>query len=134
MPYNAQLSGVCPQLVNSTKVVKSTEAHNGSKWHCVPQVKNSFAQRIVESTALSQRQISRSSCTETSQKALRHMPDQRLLASESFSLFFAEYDRESPTFTNRLAASIEFLEFGKFTYYSIQFLFIKLRSLAFDYA
>ena len=34
---------------------------------------------VVESTADSQRQISRSSCTETSQKALRHMPDKRLL-------------------------------------------------------
>jgi len=63
MLHNAQLSGVCPQLVNSTKVVKSAEAHNGSKWHCVPKVKNSCEQKLVESTAVSQRQISRSSCT-----------------------------------------------------------------------
>ena len=77
---NDQLSGVCPQLVNSTKVVKSAEAHNGSKGHCVPKVKTSCEHKKVESTTVSQRQISRSNSTETNQKALRHMPDQRLLA------------------------------------------------------
>ncbi|MEO1255091.1 MAG: hypothetical protein AAFY41_09430, partial [Bacteroidota bacterium] len=57
MKDNAQLSGVCPQLVNGTKVVKSAEAHNGSKWHCVLKVKNSCEQKFVEITAISQRQI-----------------------------------------------------------------------------
>ena len=65
---NVQLSGVCPQLVNSTKVVKSAEAHNGSKWHCVPKVKISCEQKSVESTAVSQRQIHGESSTETSRK------------------------------------------------------------------
>ncbi|MEO9474105.1 MAG: hypothetical protein ABJG41_01170 [Cyclobacteriaceae bacterium] len=55
MMYNDQLSGVCPQLVNCTKVVKSAEAHNGSEWHCVPKVKNSCEQMLVESTTVSQR-------------------------------------------------------------------------------
>ena len=77
------------QLVNSSNVVKSAEAHNGSKWHCVLKVRNSCEQKIVESTAVSQRQISRSSCTEISQKALRHMPDQRLLCTFIFSLKFS---------------------------------------------
>ena len=84
LAYNDQLSGVCPQLVNSTKVVKSAEAHNGSKWHSVQKVKNSCELMMVESTAVTQRQISRSSCTENSQKALRHMPDQRLLSALIF--------------------------------------------------
>ncbi|REE01305.1 hypothetical protein [Marinoscillum furvescens] len=54
---NDQLSGVCPQLVNSTKVVKSAEAHNGSKWHCVQKVKISCEKKYAESTAISQRQV-----------------------------------------------------------------------------
>jgi len=57
MDANVQLSGVCPKLVNSTKVVKSAEAHNGSKWHYVPKVQKSCEQKMVESTAVSQWQI-----------------------------------------------------------------------------
>jgi hypothetical protein len=39
------------------KLVKSAEAHNGSKWHCVSKDKNSCVLHLVESTTLSQRQI-----------------------------------------------------------------------------
>ncbi|WP_370087804.1 hypothetical protein [Ekhidna sp.] len=37
---NDQLSGVCPAACKSTKVVKSAEAHNGSKWHLRSESQN----------------------------------------------------------------------------------------------
>jgi hypothetical protein len=59
--------------------VKSAEAHNGSKWHCAPKDANSCELHSVESTSVSQRQIHGDFRTETSQKALWHITDQRLL-------------------------------------------------------
>jgi len=48
---------VCAPLAQRSKIVKSAEAHNGSKWHCVPKIIISCEQKMMESTAISQRQI-----------------------------------------------------------------------------
>ena len=48
---------VCAPLANSSKIVKSAGASKVSKRQCVQKVKKSCAQKLVECTAISQRQI-----------------------------------------------------------------------------
>jgi hypothetical protein len=46
-----------PTACKEHNLVKSAEAHNGSKKHCAPKDKNSCELHSVESTELSQRLI-----------------------------------------------------------------------------
>lgn len=74
MCRNLKLSVVCPLLMNNIKQMKSTEAHNGSKWHYLrSENQNLLKAEVSRLHCHLSAADSRSSCTETRQKALWHI-------------------------------------------------------------
>ena len=76
-----------PTACKEHNLVKSAEAHNGSKWHCVQKDENSCELKSVESTTISQRLIYGDVCTEACKEAVWRIPAQRLLGHVFYPVF-----------------------------------------------